>query len=96
MLFARRHACISLGFLQLVHGTAECFGTELATSRVYKLNGLKGAIFTWHGCTLEVSNNARCYTATETPMLMYANLHTALEDRRSNAKNNEGLEGPRV
>jgi len=81
--------------IKLVHGTAECFGTELALLRPYRFSGTKGAIFTWHGCTIEATNNARCYTANETPMLMYANLHTLLEERRAHAKATEG-EGPRV
>jgi polyribonucleotide 5'-hydroxyl-kinase len=81
--------------IQLVHGTAECFGTELALDRKYKYTGTKGAIFTWHGCTLEVTNNARAYVANETPMLSYANLHALIEERRVFAQAS-GEEGPRV
>lgn len=34
---------------------AELFGTELAPSQTYTFSGTKAAIYTWHGCTLEVS-----------------------------------------
>lgn len=40
---------------QLLTGTAELFGTELAQSQSYTFSGTKAAIYTWHGCTLEVS-----------------------------------------
>jgi polyribonucleotide 5'-hydroxyl-kinase len=40
---------------QLLHGTAELFGTELAESQTYTFSGTKAAIFTWYGCALEVS-----------------------------------------
>ncbi|KAK2806454.1 Cleavage polyadenylation factor subunit clp1 [Emmonsiellopsis sp. PD_5] len=39
----------------LLAGTAELFGTELASSQTYTFSGTKAAIYTWHGCTLEVS-----------------------------------------
>jgi polyribonucleotide 5'-hydroxyl-kinase len=41
---------------KLLTGTAECFGTELAPERPYIFTGVKSAIFTWHGCTLEVNS----------------------------------------
>jgi polyribonucleotide 5'-hydroxyl-kinase len=40
---------------QLLTGTAELFGTELALLQTYTFHGTKGAIYTWHGCELEVS-----------------------------------------
>jgi polyribonucleotide 5'-hydroxyl-kinase len=103
-------------------GTAELFGTELAASQTYTFSGTKAAIYTWHGCTLEVSagdtistidglgsvglngEGARgygaggCqseYTAEETPMVEYANVHFALETMRQEAKA-MGKDGPRV
>lgn len=78
-------------------GTAEIFGTELVTSGTYTLTGTKAAIFTWHGCTFEVTGDALQseYTAEETPMNEYVNLHFALETLRDQAKAN-GREGPRV
>ncbi|EEH06620.1 pre-mRNA cleavage complex II protein Clp1 [Histoplasma capsulatum G186AR] len=41
--------------VKLLAGTAELFGTELASSQTYTFSGTKAAIYTWHGCTLEVS-----------------------------------------
>jgi polyribonucleotide 5'-hydroxyl-kinase len=41
--------------LQLLTGTAEFFGTELAPLQTYTFTGTKGAIYTWHGCTLEIT-----------------------------------------
>ncbi|KAE8378777.1 mRNA cleavage and polyadenylation factor clp1 [Aspergillus bertholletiae] len=108
--------------VKLLAGTAELFGTELAPSQTYTFSGTKGAIYTWHGCTLEVSagdtgpsvdglapgglNGATprglgaggCqseYTAEETPMVEYANVHFALESMRQEAKAT-GKDGPRV
>ncbi|KAL4802336.1 hypothetical protein BDV18DRAFT_147317 [Aspergillus unguis] len=106
--------------VKLLTGTAELFGTELAPSQTYTFLGTKAAIYTWHGCTLEVSAGdavsgldgmptstapARggfgaggCqseYTAEETPMVEYANVHFALEGLRAEAKAN-GKDGPRV
>ena len=36
------------------------------------------------------------YVSRETPMLMYLNLHAALDQMREKAKKNPGLTGPRV
>ncbi|TQB76961.1 Cleavage polyadenylation factor subunit clp1 [Monascus purpureus] len=76
--------------VKLLAGTAELFGTELAASQTYTFSGTKAAIFTWHGCTLESE-----YTAEETPMVEYANVHFALETMRQEAKAT-GKDGPRV
>ncbi|KAL5341673.1 hypothetical protein BJX70DRAFT_43109 [Aspergillus crustosus] len=106
--------------VKLLTGTAELFGTELAPSQTYTFSGTKAAIYTWHGCTLEVSAGdavlgldgmpattqpgrggfgaGGCqseYTAEETPMVEYANVHFALESLRADAKAN-GKDGPRV
>ncbi|OGE58227.1 hypothetical protein PENARI_c001G08228 [Penicillium arizonense] len=102
--------------VKLLHGTAELFGTELAESQTYTFSGTKAAIFTWHGCTLEVSaaetasttsdgvtptmghGAGGCqseYTAEETPMMEYANVHFALETMREEAQS-IGKDGPRV
>lgn len=40
----------------MLKGTAEIFGTELAIGPEYTLSNYKGAIYTWHGCTLEYTN----------------------------------------
>ncbi|KAL4887566.1 hypothetical protein BJY04DRAFT_176214 [Aspergillus karnatakaensis] len=104
--------------VKLLTGTAELFGTELAPSQIYTFSGTKAAIYTWHGCTLEVSAGdavigldgmpstqgragfgaGGCqseYTAEETPMVEYANVHFALESLRAEAKAS-GKDGPRV
>ncbi|KAF7715595.1 mRNA cleavage and polyadenylation factor [Penicillium ucsense] len=103
--------------VKLLTGTAELFGTELAESQTYTFSGTKAAIYTWHGCELEVSaadtgNTATSdgvnavaghgaggcqseYTAEETPMTEYANLHFALESMRQDAQGS-GKDGPRV
>jgi polyribonucleotide 5'-hydroxyl-kinase len=107
---------ISLIHLQLLNGTAELFGTELAESQTYSFTGTKAAIFTWHGCALEVSASETVqstsdgvtptvghgaggcqseYTAEETPMVEYANVHFALETMREEAQS-IGKDGPRV
>lgn len=70
---------------------AELFGTELALNHTYTFNGTKAAIFTYHGCRLEVSGQCEEYTAEETPMTQYANLHFALENLRQ-----AGTQEPRV
>jgi polyribonucleotide 5'-hydroxyl-kinase len=80
---------------QILSGTAELFGTELAINHVYSFYGTKGAIFTWHGCRIEVTGSCEEYTAEETPMVSYANTHFALEGLRQEAVRS-GREGPRV
>ncbi|KAJ6139541.1 Pre-mRNA cleavage complex II Clp1 [Penicillium samsonianum] len=102
--------------VKLLNGTAELFGTELAESQTYTFTGTKAAIFTWHGCALEVTaietasttsdgvtptvghGAGGCqseYTAEETPMVEYANVHFALETMREEAQS-IGKDGPRV
>lgn len=78
-------------------GTAELFGTELVVGNTHTFTGTKAAIYTWHGCSLEVSGDALQseYTAEETPMNEYINVHFALETLRDQAKA-AGREGPRV
>ncbi|KAJ5165787.1 hypothetical protein N7492_006083 [Penicillium capsulatum] len=102
--------------VKLLSGTAELFGTELAESQTYTFTGTKAAIFTWHGCELEISAGDSAptsmdgvtptmghgaggcqseYTAEETPMVEYANVHFALEAMRQDAQGT-GKDGPRV
>lgn len=83
-------------YLQLLSGTAELFGTELPIKQTYSFTGTKAAIYTWHGCRIEVVGDCQVdYIAEETPMMMYANLHFALENLRDTASS-EGRDGPRV
>jgi len=84
--------------IKLQTGTAEFFGTELAPLATYTFQGTKGAVFTWHGCTLEVGGDVESdYVAEETPMLSCANLHFALESLRDGSAAGGSTEmGPRV
>ncbi|KAJ1994192.1 Cleavage polyadenylation factor subunit clp1 [Dimargaris cristalligena] len=71
--------------LRLVSGTAEVFGAELGAGTSYHFSGQKAAVFTWHGCTLEIQGQCNVeYVAGETPMASYLNLHTVLEQQRAN------------
>ena len=92
--------------IRLVAGSAELFGAELATDKSYPLTGTKVAIFTWHGCTLEVIGKLHIvYISKETNAnLSYVNTHAQLEALRdeamhangNNKDNNKKIEGPRV
>ncbi|GAA96735.1 uncharacterized protein L969DRAFT_54405 [Mixia osmundae IAM 14324] len=97
----------------LVSGTAEVFGYELAPQVVYPFSDeLRGAIFTWHGCTLSLRGKATTeYIAQETTTPLHLNLHLALEQARLQSRppasffvtaqqdqteQDEELPGPRV
>lgn len=82
--------------VKLVTGTAEHFGTELAPATTYTFQGTKGAIFTWHGCKLELSGEAESeYVAEETQVMSALNAHFALESLRERALQTREA-GPRV
>ena len=82
--------------VKVLSGTAELFGTELALNQTYTFSGCKSAIYTWHGCRVDVTGNCQIdYVAEETPMNSYANTHFALENLRQGAVENRTL-GPRV
>ena len=70
-------------------GSAELFGAELAPERPIHLTGAKVAIFTWHGCTLDVSNEDKLdilYVSEETDCnVSYVNTHAQLEAMRDEA-----------
>jgi len=70
--------------LIILDGQAEIFGTELVRNKTYTFNaGSKIAVFTWHGCTVEVTGKLEVgYISAETPMVVYLNVHTALEQMR--------------
>ncbi|PRP78662.1 pre-mRNA cleavage complex subunit [Planoprotostelium fungivorum] len=81
---------------QLVEGTAEYFGTELALGVAYQFDNEKGAIFTWYpGCVLELVGNCKHYISSETMMKEYLNIHNILQQNRTTALN-EKKRGPRV
>ncbi|KAK2624488.1 hypothetical protein QTJ16_006438 [Diplocarpon rosae] len=81
--------------LQIMSGTAEIFGTELALNHIYTFRGIKASVYTWHGCRIEATGSCEEYTAEETPMTQYANTHFALEKLRDAAEQS-GRDGPRV
>ncbi|GAA0183858.1 mRNA polyadenylation factor [Lithospermum erythrorhizon] len=88
--------------LRLLSGTAEIFGTELPPEIWLSFPpGLKFAVFTWYGATIEMDGNTETdYTADETPMVSYVNVHAVLEGRRNRAKasatDTDDSQGPRV
>lgn len=83
--------------IELKSGTAEIFGTELVKNKKFSFqSGEKIAVFTWHGCALELVGKPEvAYVAKETPMVFYGNLHGALEQMRSKAEKND-TSGPMV
>jgi polyribonucleotide 5'-hydroxyl-kinase len=87
--------------LTLLQGSAELQGVELALNQTYNLGldsgGLKVAIFTWHGCCVDVVSDdvEIAYTSDETNSNVAAvNTHAQLEALRDAADDEEG--GPRV
>ncbi|KAI8982833.1 Pre-mRNA cleavage complex II protein Clp1-domain-containing protein [Trametes punicea] len=72
--------------IKLVDGNAEIFGAELAEGKAYIFGQeCKAAVFTWQGCTIEMSHPSVEYVSDETPMAAYANVHIALEQMRVRA-----------
>ncbi|KAH9966846.1 Pre-mRNA cleavage complex II protein Clp1-domain-containing protein [Russula dissimulans] len=73
--------------IKVVKGHAEVFGAELADGKYYLFGReCKAAIFTWRGCTIEVTGTPSTdYISEETPMHAYANVHLALEKMRVRA-----------
>jgi polyribonucleotide 5'-hydroxyl-kinase len=83
--------------MKLLSGTAELFGSELprGVDVVFQQGG-SGAIFTWHGCDLEVSGQpAHIYVESDTTMKQTCAIHGVLDARRSRAREGGGA-GPRV
>jgi polyribonucleotide 5'-hydroxyl-kinase len=93
--------------LTLVHGSAELWGVELASNTTYKLasdsGGLKIAIFTWHGCVVDVLSTdgslEMSYTSDETNSnVAVVNTNAQLEALRDEAAMMKPAvgDGPRV
>ncbi|KAF8013005.1 hypothetical protein BT93_I1000 [Corymbia citriodora subsp. variegata] len=88
--------------VRLVSGTAEIFGTEMPPEIWLSFPPRrKFAVFTWYGATIEMDGETETdYTADETPMVSYVNVHAILDARRSRAKasasDSEASQGPRV
>lgn len=77
-------------------GSAEIFGTSLDLGDRLSLSGVKVAIFSWEGATLELEGDPDVvYEADETPMQSYLNVHDTLEARRQAAEA-AASEGPRA
>eukprot|EP00984_Skeletonema_dohrnii_P038793 scaffold42467_cov161-Skeletonema_dohrnii-CCMP3373.AAC.2 len=70
-------------------GSAEIFGAEIPPERPIRLTATKVAIFTWHGCTLDVSDEDKLdivYVSEETDAnVAYVNTHAQLEAMRDEA-----------
>ncbi|XP_019161172.1 PREDICTED: protein CLP1 homolog isoform X1 [Ipomoea nil] len=88
--------------LRVLNGTAEIFGTELPPQIWLTFPPrLKFAVFTWYGATIEMDGPTETeYTADETPMISYVNVHAVLDARRHRAKasasDSDTYQGPRV
>ncbi|KAL2915818.1 Cleavage polyadenylation factor subunit clp1 [Polyrhizophydium stewartii] len=88
---AKNKAC-----LVLKNGRAEIFGSELAVGVEYRFTGRKLAVFTWHGCVLQISFSFYIeYIGFETPMQSFLSAHMALEQMRDHAVRT-ATQGPRV
>lgn len=84
--------------LTLLSGSVEVFGCELPLNRTIPLRpGASIAAFTWHGCELALATQPAtlAYTATDTPVPMYAKAHGVLQALRDKARL-AGRAGPRV
>ena len=83
---------------QLLQGTAECYGSEMAPRHKYTIAaGSKLAIFTYQGCYLEINGKARvAYVGKDTPMIIYSNIHNKLQEMRAQAAASATAKGPRV
>ncbi|KAK6118316.1 hypothetical protein DH2020_047887 [Rehmannia glutinosa] len=88
--------------LRVLNGTAEIFGTEIPPEIWMTFPPrLKFAVFTWYGATIEIDGTTETdYTADETPMISYVNVHAVLDARRNRAKaspsDSDASQGPRV
>ncbi|GAB2294325.1 Protein CLP1 [Dionaea muscipula] len=89
--------------LRLLNGSAEIFGTEIPPEIWLNFPPrLKFAVFTWYGATIEMDGATETdYTADETPMINYVNVHAVLEARRNRAKSSssndtDASQGPRI
>ncbi|CAA84329.1 Protein clpf-1 [Caenorhabditis elegans] len=89
--------------LELVKGYAEIFGTELLLNKKYTFPAKsRVAAFTWKGATIElVGTTESAYVAESTPMVIYLNIHAAMEEVRKKreeqaAGNSNKAKGPRL
>ena len=73
----------------LKDGSAELYGAEMAQNLSVKLTATKVAIYTWHGCMLEITNEDQLdmiYESSETDSnISFVNTHAQLEALRDAA-----------
>mmetsp|Transcript_40225 Transcript_40225/g.89282 ORF Transcript_40225/g.89282 Transcript_40225/m.89282 type:complete len:430 (+) Transcript_40225:36-1325(+) len=73
--------------VRLLEGTAEIFGAEIQRGQAVNVAGQKLAVFTWTGCKIKVQGRPSIiYTAGDTPVVSYQNVHTVLNRRREEAQ----------
>ncbi|KAK0393448.1 hypothetical protein QR680_000216 [Steinernema hermaphroditum] len=75
--------------IELCSGRAEVFGTELKQNEKYVfLPGMRVAVFSWTGATIEISGSAsNAYVAESNhPMILYLNTHEGMEQIRVKAR----------
>jgi polyribonucleotide 5'-hydroxyl-kinase len=94
--FSQSHACT----FTLQKGSCELWGCELALGKPYTIHqgGVKLALFTWHGCVVDVdaADLEISYTCDETECnVSFVNTHAQLEAQRDDAASAQ-TEGPRV
>lgn len=95
--FSKQSQC----HIVLQHGSCELFGVELAVGKQYTFTGggLKIALFTWHGCTVDIDSDEAfdiAYVTDETDCnVAYVNTHAQLEALRDEAASSNS-DGPRV
>lgn len=82
--------------IELISGSCELFGVELAIDRKYTFFSGKLALYTYYGCVLQLHQSIQdSYISEETPMISYLNLHSQMEQRREQAMYH-GTAGPRI
>jgi len=74
--------------LLVTDGKAEIFGTELLPNKKYIFSGVMSAVFTWQGCTLQISGDCKTFISKESSVLNYVGIHTELEAKRKAASGN--------
>ena len=82
--------------VELLKGHAEIFGYELQAEKPCIFSkGANFSIFTFHGCSLKIEGQS--YEATKSdqnPIIMYLQMHAALEKMRLKADKNDNERGP--
>lgn len=82
--------------LKLCSGTAEIYGSELALGKEYVFSGVKYAVFSFDGASIEVSGACAVeYVSSECVVPYFLNLHLCLESIRIAAQNRT-CKSPRV